>query len=76
MSLQQKSQQVLLDPTSAAGIRLTCLLLAISFIFVLCTVPLCFRGFMADSLPKDGSTTKWRMIGICFRLLMYLNHTV
>ena len=76
LSVQQKSKQVLFDPTSVAGIRLTCLLLAISFIFVVCTSPVSIRRFLSDLLPKDQSATKWRMTGICFHLIMYLNHTV
>jgi hypothetical protein len=72
----QKSQQILFDSTSATGIRLTCLLLIISFIFVLCTLPISIRALIADFFPKSKSSTPWQITQLCLTILMYLNHTV
>ncbi len=73
---QPKSQQILFDSTSATGIRLTCLLLIISFIFVLCTLPISIRLLISDFFPEYKSTTRWQITQLCLTLLMYLNHTV
>ena len=64
------------DSTSSTGIRLTCLLITISFIFVLCTLPISIRLLIADYLPSQKSTTRWQITQLCLTLLMYLNHTV
>ena len=64
------------DPTSATGIRLTCLLLIISFIFVLCTLPISIRSLVSEYLPSQKSTVRWQMTQVCLTLLMFLNHTV
>ena len=73
---QRKCQQVLSDSTSSTGIRLTFLLLIISFIFVLCTLPTSIHSFIADFLPEYNSTKRWQITQLCLTLLMYLNHTV
>lgn len=73
---QQKSQQLPFDSTSATGIRLTCLLMIISFIFVLCTLPVSIRALFARSIPDEKSTTRWQITQLCVTLLMYFNHTV
>ncbi|CAF1036942.1 unnamed protein product [Rotaria sordida] len=75
-NFQQKSQQVLYDSTSATGIRLTCSLLIISFVFVLCTLPVSMRQLIADLFPEYKSTTHWQITGVSLTVLMYLNHTV
>ncbi|CAF0929370.1 unnamed protein product [Adineta ricciae] len=64
------------DPTSATGIRLTCLLLIISFIFVLCTLPISIRSLVSEYLPSQKSTMRWQMTQVCLTLLMFLNHTI
>jgi hypothetical protein len=73
---QQKSQQLPFDSTSATGIRLTCLLMIISFIFVLCTLPISIRALFSRSIPEANSTTRWQITQLCVTLLMYFNHTV
>ena len=73
---QQVTQKILSDSTSATGIRLTCLLLTISFIFVICTLPISIRSLIADYLPSQRSTTRWQITQLCLTLLMYFNHTV
>jgi len=73
---QQKSQQILFDSTSTTGIRLTCLLLIISFIFVFCTLPISIRALIAGFFPEYKTTTRWQVTQLCLTLLMYLNHTV
>ena len=73
---QQKSQQILFDSTSATGIRLTCLLLIISFIFVVCTLPISIRALISDLFPEKKSTIRWRIIQLILTTLMYFNHTV
>ena len=73
---QNKSQQLLFDSTSATGIRLTCLLLIISFIFVVCTLPISIRSILADLLPEVRSTSHWQLTQLSLTLLMYFNHTV
>ena len=75
-SFQRKSERVLIDSTSATGIRLTWLLLTISFIFVLCTLPISIRSLIADFLPKHESTAYWQITQLSLTVLMYLNHTV
>jgi hypothetical protein len=74
--IQEKSHQILFDSTSATGIRLTCLLLIISFIFVLCTLPISIRLLIAYFVPQYKTTARWQITQLSFRLLMYLNHTV
>ncbi len=74
--LQDKSQKILFDSTSATGIRLTCLLLIISFIFVLCTLPISIRSLMTDSRFDHKSTARWQIIHLSLTTLMYLNHAV
>lgn len=69
-------QKLAADSTSSTGIRLTCLLLTISFIFVLCTLPISIRLLIADYLPSQKSTIHWQLTQLCLTLLMYLNHTV
>jgi len=73
---QNQAKKILADSTSSAGIRLTCLLLTISFIFVLCTLPISIRLLIADYLPTHKTTTRWQITQLCLTLLMYLNHTV
>ncbi len=73
---QQKSQQILFDSTSTTGIRLTCLLLIISSIFVLCTLPTSIRALVADFLPAPKSTMRLQITQLSLTILMYLNHTV
>ena len=73
---QRRSERVLIDSTSAAGIRLTCLLLIVSFIFVLCTLPISIRSLTADFFPKHGSTARGQTIQLSLTVLMYLNHAV
>ncbi|CAF1229111.1 unnamed protein product [Adineta steineri] len=75
-NFQQKSQQVLFDSTSATGIRLTCLLLLISFISVLCTLPPSIRAFTADLRTPQESTVKWQIAELVTTTLMYFNHTI
>ena len=70
--VQPKSRQILFDSTSATGIRLTCLLLIISFLFVFCTSPIPIRHFF----PENRSTMRWQITGLVLHLLMYFNHTV
>jgi hypothetical protein len=76
VGFQQKSQQILFDSTSATGIRLTCLLLIISSIFVLCTLPTSIRALVADFLPAPKSTMRLQITQLSLTILMYLNHTV
>lgn len=73
---QPKSNQILFDSTSATGIRLTCLLLIISFIFVLCTSPMPIHFLLQRLIGEYKSTSGWQFTRIFFSLLMYLNHTV
>ena len=73
---QPKSNQVLFDSTSATGIRLTCLLLIISFIFVLCTSPMPIQFLFERLFGEHKSTFRWQFTRAFFTLLMYLNHTV
>ncbi|UJR27095.1 hypothetical protein I4U23_008395 [Adineta vaga] len=73
---QVNKQKPSSDPTSAAGIRLTCLLLIISFIFVICTLPISIRSLIAEYLPSQKSTARWQIIQLCLTLLMFLNHTI
>ncbi|CAF1218452.1 unnamed protein product [Adineta steineri] len=73
---QNTNQKTLLDPTSATGIRLTCLLLLISFIFVVCTLPISIRPLIVDYLPSFKSTKRWRITQDCLTLLMFLNHAI
>jgi len=75
-SEQNNKQKILSDSTSTTGIRLTCLLLIISFIFVICTIPISIRSLIVDFLPSQKSTTRWQITQLCLTLLMYLNHTV
>lgn len=75
-TLQQKSNQILFDSTSATGIRLTCLLLIISFIFVLCTSPMPIRFLTSHLFEEYHTTIRWQMSRNSLTLLMYLNHTV
>ncbi|CAF2808218.1 unnamed protein product [Rotaria sp. Silwood2] len=73
---QRKSQRVLFDSTSATGIRLTCSLLVISFVFVLCTVPISIRSLITDLFPEYDSTAYWQLTRVILTSLMYLNHAV
>ena len=73
---QKTNQNTLFDSTSATGIRLTCLLLIISFIFVICTLPISIRSLIGDHLPIQKSTRQWQITQLCLTILMYLNHTV
>jgi hypothetical protein len=73
---QTKSQQILFDSTSARGIRLTCLLIVISFIYVTCTLPISIRLLISDFLPEQKSTSRWQITQLSLTVLMYLNHTV
>ncbi|UJR22052.1 hypothetical protein I4U23_025120 [Adineta vaga] len=73
---ERKSPQVPLDSTSATGIRLTCLLLVISFTFVLCTLPISINALFAKALSKYKSTTHWQIRQLSLTVLMYLNHTI
>ena len=73
---RSSDQKVSTDSTSSTGIRLTCLLLTISFIFVLCTLPISIRSLIADYLPSQKSTIHWQLTQLCLTLLMYFNHTV
>ncbi|CAF0845291.1 unnamed protein product [Adineta ricciae] len=73
---EQKSQQALFDSTSATGIRLTCLLLIISFTFVLCTLPVSINALVAKILPEYRSTTHWQITQSSLTLFMYFNHTI
>ncbi len=73
---QKTNQKHLFDPTSATGIRLTCLLLIISFIYVICTLPISIRLLIADYLPSQKSTTRWQITQLCLTILMFLNHSV
>jgi hypothetical protein len=65
-----------LNSASATGIRLTCLLLLISFVFVICTLPISIRLLVADFLPTSKSTKRWQITQLCLTLLMFFNHTV
>ena len=73
---QNKPAHGLCDSSSATGIRLTCLLLLLSFIFVLCTMPISIRLLVADFLPGHRSTSRWQIVHLILNLLMYLNHAV
>lgn len=73
---QNNRQKTVTDSSSSAGIRLTCLLLIISFIFVVCTLPISIRSLIADYLPSQKSTVRWQITQLCLTLLMYFNHTV
>ncbi|CAF3608406.1 unnamed protein product [Rotaria sp. Silwood1] len=75
---QRKSQRILFDSTSATGIRLTCSLLVISFIFVLCTLPISIRHLLAEFIPgyRHTSTTYWQITQLILTILMYLNHAI
>ena len=75
-SPEKKSQQAFFDSTNATGIRLTCLLLIISFTFVLCTLPVSINALIAKILPEYRSTTRWQITQLCLTLFMYFNHTV
>ncbi|CAF3177198.1 unnamed protein product [Rotaria socialis] len=68
------NQKHLFGPISATGIRLTCLLLIVSFIFVICTLPISIRSLIAKYLPSQRSTAHWQIIQVSLTLLMYLNH--
>ncbi|CAF1476854.1 unnamed protein product [Adineta steineri] len=76
MTEQNINQKNLFDPTSAIGIRLTCLLLLISFTFVVCTLPISIRPLIVDYLPSFKSTKRWRITQDCLTLLMFLNHVI
>lgn len=73
---RSSEQRVPSDTNSSTGVRLTCLLLAISFIFILCTLPISIRSLIADYLPQQKSTIRWQLTQLCLTLLMYFNHTV
>ena len=73
---RSSEQKVSSNSNSSTGIRLTCLLLTISFIFVLCTLPISIRLLIADYLPAQKSTIRWQLTQLCLTLLMYFNHTV
>lgn len=73
---QNNKQKILSDSTSSTGIRLTCLLLIISFIFVICTLPISIRLLIADYLPSQKSSTRVQIAQLSLTLLMYFNHTV
>ncbi|CAF3040291.1 unnamed protein product [Rotaria sp. Silwood2] len=72
---QKKNQKNLFDPTNTTGIRLTCLLLIVSFIFVICTLPISIRLLVVDYLPLQKTTERWQITQLCLTLLMYFNHT-
>ncbi|CAF0960676.1 unnamed protein product [Rotaria sordida] len=72
---QKTNQKKLFDPTNITGIRLTCLLLIVSFVFVLCTLPISIRSLIADYLSRQKSTERLQIMHVCLTLLMYLNHT-
>ena len=48
----------------------------ISFIFVICTLPISIRALISDFFPEYKTTTRWQITQLCLTLLMYLNHTV
>ncbi|CAF1325971.1 unnamed protein product [Adineta steineri] len=76
MTEQNTDQKKLFDPTSATGIRLTYLLLLISFTFVVCTLPISIRPLIVDYLSSFKSTKRWRITQDCLTLLMFLNHAI
>ncbi|CAF0907989.1 unnamed protein product [Rotaria sp. Silwood1] len=72
---RKTNQKNLFDPTNTTGIRLTCLLLIVSFIFVICTLPISIRSLLADYSSLQISTERLQTTQLCLTLLMYLNHT-
>ncbi|CAF3979480.1 unnamed protein product [Adineta steineri] len=76
MTEQNINQKNLFNSTSATRIRLTYLLLLISFTFVVCTLPISIRPLIVDYLPSFKSTKRWRITQDCLTLLMFLNHAV
>ncbi|CAF4348285.1 unnamed protein product [Adineta steineri] len=71
MAEQNINKKNLYDPTSATGIRLTYLLLLISFTFVVCTLPISIRPLIVDYLSSFKSTKRWRITQDCLTLLMF-----
>ncbi|CAF4137258.1 unnamed protein product [Adineta steineri] len=76
MTEQNTNQKGLFDPTSTTGMRLTCLLLLVSFTFVVCTLPISIRPLTVDYLSSFKSTKRWRITQDCLTLLMFLNHSI
>ena len=73
---QKRRFTTLPDSTNPTNIRLTCLLLLISLIFVVCTLPISIRLIIADYLLSQKSTARWQMTQLSLTMLMFLNHTV
>ena len=75
-NITKSLRKMLFASKNATRMRLTSLLLIVSFVFVFCTIPISIRSLISKQLFKNRSTTQWQLTEVCFALLMYLNHTV